>query len=125
MEEYAAQINRPEIDAWIASCDAEKQEVYALRYTAEEEGRKDTSFAVYFPFDRFDAIETSTESGLFRKYAKVDFGGSAHKFLDRKYNFLLFSSSTDAHLALKTTYKGKSVPCTVMDVEFDPMPQRE
>lgn len=120
VEEYVAEKDDPEITQWIESCDNTAEKVYALRYTREEGEQKITSLAVYFPLEMFDSIQTKTEKGLFKKYANIEFGGDGHRFVDQKYNFLLFTSGDDAYLTLKAAYNGKEVPCQVTDVDFDP-----
>ena len=123
VDEYIAEINNPEITQWVESCGSEQKVVYALRYETEENGEKITNYAVYFPFDLFDNIRTSTESGFFKQYAKVDFGGNPnHSFVDVKYNFLLLSAKNQkSFLDLKATYNGENIPCIVVNVEYNPV----
>lgn len=121
-EEYVKEKNSPEITQWIESCSSEREAVYALRYKTEEDGQKVTNYAVYFPFDLFESIKTSTKSGFFNPYANVEFGGNPqHPFIDERYNFLLLSTqNSSSFLDLKASYNGKDVPCIVVDVEYDP-----
>lgn len=117
--EYLAEMDNPEIEAWLADAfEGEYDTAYVLRHTTEGEESTRTEFLIYFPrLVDLPSISVGTGSGLL--------GGQRLELAFENENgstgntVVLATCEGDGGVKLILTYDGEKVPCQISDVGYD------
>ena len=114
-EDYA---DRPEINAWLDSCDENSEKTYALCYKTERNGQKATHYLVYRPSENvIDTFNVTNASGLFgpRVEVRIFEGGDP---AEAELKLTCISAYSDKHMGLQVFVNGIKTDCEVTEVNY-------